>query len=57
MLLARQGHPGSGSRKHGKNMGLKATYFNLFLLYIFTLGDSGFFRHQGIVKATVTGVF
>ena len=21
------------------------------------LGDSGFFRHQGIVKATVSGVF
>ena len=32
MLLARQGHP--GSRKHDKNMELKATYFNLFLLYV-----------------------
>ena len=32
MLLARQGHP--GSRKHDQNMELKATYFNLFLLYV-----------------------
>ena len=23
----------------------------------YTLGDTGFFRHQGIVKSTVSGVF
>ena len=26
-------------------------------MYIYYLGDTGFFRHQGIVKATVSGVF